>query len=564
MTSDSEELWRSCVRWLLDLGVIDRSHLPTNELKVKQFASILRDGVLLCKTAEMLCPGCIPTPPEIQKNTQLLSQFISSKNIVLFLNACRNTFNIPEEFLFEPLDLYHYNDFVKVLQTLSILSHTNYSKCRDIQPFPEKALNEAALPCCPLRANVVEEEIYRNLNEEVEDVEGVDQAIYGDINKKEAETHIIYEHLVNRRDSQRKERDEWYKFVPTTKREYSIKELLDTETNYVDKALQMIMSRLYSPLRLHLKEDDHKAIFINISELYELHQKFHNDLRQSILRTLGLNESSNGRPISISRNIGEIFLMYKDKFVAYGPYCTKLDESRERILQLEKSDSNAKARILECTSANDNQFKLQDLLCLPMQRILKYSLLLQELLKHTPIESPDRKSLDLAKEAMDDINSYINEMKRDHEMMQFIDEVEKSISDLTMPTNVKLSDYGRLNLDGEVKLLETYSSHSGKMKQRYVFIFDKVIIICQANRNNTYKYKNAHILCEFSISQDSSIPAGGTITKKLLAGNHQHILHFHRAKAPNEKDRDPVTQIAMAFKSEPQKQRWMQQFELSK
>ena len=57
---------------------------------------------------------------------------------------------------------------------------------------------------------------------------------------------------------------------------------------------------------------------------------------------------------------------------------------------------------------------------------------IKELLKHTPIESPDRKSLDLAKEAMDDINSYINEMKRDHEMMQFIDEVEKSISDLTM------------------------------------------------------------------------------------------------------------------------------------
>lgn len=57
---------------------------------------------------------------------------------------------------------------------------------------------------------------------------------------------------------------------------------------------------------------------------------------------------------------------------------------------------------------------------------------IQEMIKSTAIDAPDRKSLEMAKEAMDDVNSYVNEMKRDNETKQLISEVQSSITELTM------------------------------------------------------------------------------------------------------------------------------------
>lgn len=54
------------------------------------------------------------------------------------------------------------------------------------------------------------------------------------------------------------------------------------------------------------------------------------------------------------------------------------------------------------------------------------------MIKLTSVDSPDRASLEEAKEAMQDINSYVNEVKRDYEMQQLVSEIEKSITDLEM------------------------------------------------------------------------------------------------------------------------------------
>lgn len=66
-------------------------------------------------------------------------------------------------------------------------------------------------------------------------------------------------------------------------------------------------------------------------------------------------------------------------------------------------------------------------------------------------------------------------------------------------------DYGRLNADGEVRLAESTSQQCGKMKQRHVFIFDKVLIICKANRvgySQFYlRFACLHITCVFRITR---------------------------------------------------------------
>ena len=69
-------------------------------------------------------------------------------------------------------------------------------------------------------------------------------------------------------------------------------------------------------------------------------------------------------------------------FVVYAKYCSLLKNSLARIEELERSNPELKIYMSELSKmANQNQFKLQDLLVVPMQRILKYPLLLKQLYK---------------------------------------------------------------------------------------------------------------------------------------------------------------------------------------
>ena len=56
------------------------------------------------------------------------------------------------------------------------------------------------------------------------------------------------------------------------------------------------------------------------------------------------------------------------------------------------------------------KFKLRDLLAVPMQRILKYHLLLRELMSNTAQSHEEAKTIQSAYEAMLDVSDYINEV----------------------------------------------------------------------------------------------------------------------------------------------------------
>jgi guanine nucleotide exchange factor VAV len=92
--------------------------------------------------------------------------------------------------------------------------------------------------------------------------------------------------------------------------------------------------------------------------------------------------------------------------------------------------------------ANQGKFKLRDILSVPMQRILKYQLLLEKLLHETgavitfqSIEfqnihflylqnHEDSRFIENAKDAMVDVAQYINEVKRDADTLKIINDIE--------------------------------------------------------------------------------------------------------------------------------------------
>ena len=382
---------------------------------------------------------------------------------------------------------------------------------------------------------------------------------------------------------------------PIEKRDYCIKELVETEKNYCE-ALRMIVNQFFEPLSKLLHLEDRRIIFNNLKSLSDLHSKFYQELYRAcsqtgsksntptpmlgsgssagtgvytpitasstsnlipsvsmpslslinfgggpmtncafvadpsqqsssnslssssstlLLNGLGNNNNLNvttatpATPVSASTSasshttparLSNCFLTFKDKFVIYGEYCANLPKAQSLLDDLCAHKELVGQFVIKCQNkANDGKFKLRDLLSLPMQRILKYHLLLSELLKTTPESHDDYGGLKDAHDAMLDIGAYINEVKRDTETLDIIREVQRSIVDLSMPDNYELKDYGRLIKDGEVRMRSNDDPRM-RLKNRYIFIFDKVVLMCKSLRGLQYSYKEALVLDDFKVS----------------------------------------------------------------
>lgn len=75
---------------------------------------------------------------------------------------------------------------------------------------------------------------------------------------------------------------------------------------------------------------------------------------------------------------------------------------------------------------------------------------------------------------MIDVCGYINEVARDSEHLDVINNLQETINGWNFTQS--LSDYGRLLKDANVKI-KAHDDH--KTKNRYIFIFDKCILICK-------------------------------------------------------------------------------------
>ncbi|KAL5012535.1 hypothetical protein ScPMuIL_011086 [Solemya velum] len=497
--------WRMCVDWLVRCNILPADHRATNsDAQAFDLAQALRDGVLICHLLNSLLPESVDAK-DFSPRPQL-SQFLCLKNIRAFLVTCKRKFGLRDADLFDPLDLFDVKDFRKVLTTLSKLSKTELSQKKfrcfpsDNRQLPEhdyyNALEDLATgfpPTSNTRPPTShfedDDDIYGNLQNlalenDLDDNEELYDSVYQDDDDE------IYQVLCS--DKQRRPSPSSTQALglppPTTKRDYCVKELLDTEKNYVD-ALRMMVTKFIKPLRNVITQQDREAIFSNIEKLFEVHSGFHSELHVACIKG--------------NQKISEVFIEWKPKLLLYGEYCSNLPRAQDRIDELLKKGSDViKAKIEECErTANEGKFKMRDVLHVPMQRVLKYHLLLRELVKSTEKTDMDRRGLELALEAMQDLSLYVNEVKRDNEAVQVIHEIQESIVELVMPPNTSLCDYGRLQKDGELKV----RSHiDARIRSRYIFLFDKVMLMCKS-RGETYSYKDAIVLGEYKMDDHSTV-----------------------------------------------------------
>ncbi|XP_071360568.1 proto-oncogene vav-like isoform X2 [Trachinotus anak] len=501
------ELWRQCAMWLIDCRVLPENHRVTWEgAQVCDLAQALRDGVLLCQLLNNLLPQAVNLR-EINLRPQM-SQFLCLKNIRTFLGVCQERFYLKKSELFEAFDLFDVRDFAKVIDTLSILSHSSIAIQRGHQPFPLEG-------CAP------DDEIYSGLSDQIDDTVDEDDDLYDFVEDEENEGDEIYEDLM-RTD----EPPETHQKTGVDKRECCLQEIRQTEEKYSD-TLESILQHFMKPLERFLQDQDIESIFINIEDLANTHRGLLEEVRSSIL--------SYG-----ARNLYQVFLSYKERLLLYGRYCSQVETATKHLDKLSNMREDIRMKLEECSKrANSGRFSLRDLLMVPMQRVLKYHLLLQELVKHTT-DPTDKENLRTALDAMRDLAQCVNEVKRDNEIIRQITTFQLSIENMTQ----SLALYGRPKIDGELKIC---SSEKRSKQDRYAFLFDKAMFVCKKKGGETFELKEIIDLQHYQIRDETT---GEKDNKKW---SYSFLLLDVCGRSGYD----------LFFKTRELKKKWLEQFEMA-
>lgn len=181
------------------------------------------------------------------------------------------------------------------------------------------------------------------------------------------------------------------------------REIVETERAYV-RDLRSIVEDYLGPLLdggvLGLSTEQVGTLFANIEDIYEFSSELLEDLEGS----------------SSAGGIAECFVQRSEDFDIYTLYCMNYPSSLALLRELSLSPPAA-LWLQERQAQLHHSLPLQSFLLKPVQRILKYHLLLQELGKHWA-EGPGAGCREMVEEAIVSMTAvawYINDMKRKQE-----------------------------------------------------------------------------------------------------------------------------------------------------
>ncbi|XP_062378353.1 pleckstrin homology domain-containing family G member 3 [Sardina pilchardus] len=306
-----------------------------------------------------------------------------------------------------------------------------------------------------------------------------------------------------------------------------VMEIIETEQMYVRDLCSIVEDYLAHIIDTStLGPEQVSALFGNIEDIYE----FNGELLQALYMC-------DNDPVAIAR----CFVDKSEYFDIYTQYCTNYPNSVAALTECMRNKNLAKF-FRERQASLQLSLPLGSYLLKPVQRILKYHLLLQEIAKHFDCEEEGYEVVEEAIDTMTGVAWYINDMKRKHEHAVRLQEIQSLLINWKGPD---LTTYGELVLEG------TFHVHRAK-NTRTLFLFDKILLITK-KRGEHYIYKN-HISCStlmliesakdclrFSVThykhpkQPHTVQAKTLEEKKLWAHHIKRlILENHQAVIPQK------------------------------
>ncbi|KFQ44972.1 Pleckstrin homology domain-containing family G member 1, partial [Nestor notabilis] len=230
-----------------------------------------------------------------------------------------------------------------------------------------------------------------------------------------------------------------------------------------------------------------------------------------------------------------------EDFHVYTQYCTNYPRSVAVLTECMRNKALAKF-FRERQEALQHSLPLGSYLLKPVQRILKYHLLLHEIENHL---DKDTEGYDVVLDAIDTMQRvawHINDMKRKHEHAIRLQEIQSLLTNWKGPD---LTSYGELVLEG------TFRFQRAK-NERTLFLFDKLLLITK-KRDEMFAYK-AHILCgnlmlvevipkeplSFSVFHYKNPKMQHTVQAKSQQEKRLWILHLKRLILENHPAKIPA------------------------
>uniref|UniRef100_A0A8D3B492 Pleckstrin-likey domain-containing family G member 1 n=1 Tax=Scophthalmus maximus TaxID=52904 RepID=A0A8D3B492_SCOMX len=316
---------------------------------------------------------------------------------------------------------------------------------------------------------------------------------------------------------------------PRTYVDRVVQEILDTERTYVQDLRSIVedyLECISNQSRLALSSEDKGSLFGNIQDIYHLNRDLLHDL-----------EKCNADPVAIA----ECFVSKSEEFHIYTQYCTNYPRSVAVLTECMRNKALAKF-FRERQESLRHSLPLGSYLLKPVQRILKYHLLLHEIANHM---EKDTETYEVVQEAIDTMQRvawHINDMKRKHEHAVRLQEIQSQLTNWKGPD---LIGYGELVLEGTFRLQRAKN-------ERTLFLFDKLLLITK-KREETYTYK-AHILCcnlmlvevipkeplSFSVFHYKNPKLQHTVQAKSQQDKRMWILHLKRLILENHPAKIPA------------------------
>ncbi|KAM4704029.1 dynamin-binding protein [Rhinophrynus dorsalis] len=224
------------------------------------------------------------------------------------------------------------------------------------------------------------------------------------------------------------------------KRSKVIEELLQTERDYL-RDLETCVEHIMIPLQAkQMANVDFDVLFGNIHGVIDISKRFLTALENS-------------------DSVGLVFLEHRtDLENVYKEYCQNHEETIA-LLEAYEKDEKFQKHLLDCMEiikslyrewGCTNYINLGSFLIKPVQRVMRYPLLLMELLGATPDSHPDKTPLKEAVRSVKDINVNINEYKRRKDLvLKYRKGDENSLID-------KIS---KINIHSIIKKSNRVSSH---------------------------------------------------------------------------------------------------------
>jgi hypothetical protein len=246
-----------------------------------------------------------------------------------------------------------------------------------------------------------------------------------------------------------------------------IQEIIDTEKTYVQDLWDVINGYETPCIDTQIFDDDEDfiSLFGNMDELY--------DFNSSLLCQL---EQADGDPVKI----GSCFIENEQKFHQYTLYCTNYPRSVAVLTSYTQLKNKVADFLKTCQKALGHALPLGSYLLKPVQRILKYRLLLMDLVKHTDLSTEGNAILEKALSTMTSVAEHINEMKKLHEATVRVQEIQSLLTDWK---GEDLTKYGRLVLEDSFRVV-------GARDPRQVFLFEKLVLVTKHRDDGKYSYKN--------------------------------------------------------------------------